>query len=254
MSCVQENNRVEKKAHFVLVLVRKITSNKTRVGREEKIKFVTLLMMWITWMRRFSLFLFSRALTRGMMKLAWLSSQSLFALLTSCWFCCGCVFLCWTWGPSQLPHFSGFIIIIILIMRWDSSAATDSSMIKVVFVFIALHPLAWLKLVSCCYLPLLSASFESCKESAVAHLSAISFLQPHILIVFSRLLKKSTRLKRTSVMTMLVFLDIQAFSFFARIAKHICGLCLSALLQGRVEICLYLFASELFLVYLCTAQ
>lgn len=140
-------------------------------------------MMWITWMRRFSLFLFSRALTRGMMKLAWLSSQSLFALLTSCWFCCGCVFLCWTWGPSQLPHFSGFIIIIILIMRWDSSAATDSSMIKVVFVFIALHPLAWLKLVSCCYLPLLSASFESCKESAVVHLSAISFLQLHILIV-----------------------------------------------------------------------
>lgn len=45
MSCVQENNRLEKKAHFVLVLVRKITSNKTRVGREEKIKFVTLLMM-----------------------------------------------------------------------------------------------------------------------------------------------------------------------------------------------------------------
>lgn len=149
-------------------------------------------MMWITWMRRFSLFLFSRALTREMMKLAWLSSQSLFALLTSCWFCCGCVFLCWTWGPSQLPHFSGFIIIIILIMRWDSSAATDSSMIKVVFVFIALHPLAWLKLVSCCYLPLLSASLESCKESAVVHLSAIPFLQLHILIVFSRLLKIDT--------------------------------------------------------------
>lgn len=231
MCRVQENNRVKK------------GSNKTRVGKEEKIKFVTLLMMWITWMWRFSLFLFSRALTRGMMKLAWLSSQSLFALLTSCWFCCGCVFLCWTWGPSQLPHFSGFIIIILLIMRWDSSAATDSSMIKVVFIFIALHPLAWLKLMSCCYLPLLSASFESCKESTVVHLSAISFLQLHILIVFSHLLKIDTfeeNIRHDSA----CFLDIQAFSFFARIAKHICELCLSALLQGRVEICLYLFASR----------
>lgn len=198
-------------------------------------------MMWIMWMPRFSLFLFSRALTRGMMKLAWLSSESLFALLTSCWFYCGCVFLCWTWGPSQLPHFSGFIVIILLTMRWDSSAPTDSSVIKVVFIFLALHPLPWLKLVSCCYLPLLSASFESCKESVAVHLSAISFIQLNFLIVFSRLRKIYT-FEENIHGDNACFLDIQALSFFIRIA--ICGPSLSALLPGRVESCLYLFASQ----------